>query len=258
MSWEAYQLPAFGWLVVGGTLVSMVSYLVFAIPLTWVAWAQPAWAAPYQVQERPADVGRWLGPGLASWAVNQAVTFAALAASWPLWAAWCPIRVGGAPGLGEVAWQLLLFAYLDDLLYYGMHRALHHPAVYRHVHLMHHRVRTPFALTGHYMHPVEYALTAALMLVGPMLVGAHVWTVYAWVTLRQLEAAEGHGGYHLPFSPLRLLPGNHGADFHDFHHSRLVGNYAGFFAWVDAALGTWSKGYAEHVRARGIGWWIGR
>lgn len=33
---------------------------------------------------------------------------------------------------------------------------------------------TPWAVTGHYMHPIEYLLTAAVALIGPLWVGAHV------------------------------------------------------------------------------------
>ena len=53
----------------------------------------------------------------------------------------------------------------------------------------------------------------------------------------------------------RLPPDAIGAGT-NFHHAKMLGNYAGFFAWVDRVAGTWSKGYAEHVRARALGWWI--
>jgi len=251
----SYVDPGFWWLVVGGSAVSAVSFGVFASALTWLAWREPAWARSWRVQERRADVRRRLGAAVRAWGINQVVLLSLLVVTWPVWGRHSPIRVEAWPTLGEVAVQVLGFIYLDDLLFYGMHRALHWGWLYERVHRWHHRVRTPFAFTGHDMHPVEYVAIAVLMLVGPWLAGAHVVTVYAWVVVRQWEAAEGHCGYHLPFSPLRLLPGHHGADFHDFHHSRLVGNYAGFLAWVDRVAGTWAKGYAEHVAARKLRWW---
>jgi 4-alpha-methyl-delta7-sterol-4alpha-methyl oxidase len=246
--------PTWQALVLEGSLVSAIAFFAFAAPLTWIAYREPGWARAWRVQDRRPDFARWLAPAVGWWLANSALVFASLTLTWSWWGPWSTVRVD-PPGVDtfswfEAAWQLPFFVYLDDALYFWMHRAMHRGPLYRHVHAMHHRVVTPFALTGHDMHPVEYAATAALMLVGPMLVGAHVQVVYAWIALRQLEAAEGHGGLQLPFSPLRLFPGNHGAAFHDFHHSRFHGNYSGFLGWIDARWGTLSRGYATWREAR--------
>jgi plant 4alpha-monomethylsterol monooxygenase len=113
------------------------------------------------------------------------------------------------------------------------------------VHGWHHRIVTPWAVTGHYMHPVEYVLTGTIALVGPLLVGAHVAVLWIWFAWRQWEAAEGHSGYDFPWSPSHWFPGSDGARHHDWHHARVRGNYAGFFPIWDRACGTFAKGYAE-------------
>jgi 4-alpha-methyl-delta7-sterol-4alpha-methyl oxidase len=254
-AWESWSDGRFVPLVLGGTAVSMAAFLLFALPLTWVAWAQPAWAQPWRIQARRADVARWWWPSVGRWLVNNVALLALLTAAWPAVGPLIQVRTGPTPGVAELLLSCLAFIWLDDLLYYAMHRAMHHGWLYRRVHSVHHRISTPSAISGHYMHPVEFIATGLLMLLGPVLAGSHVITIWAWIVLRQLEAAEGHGGFHLPFSPLQLVPGNHGADFHDFHHSKFTGNYAGFLAWVDRALGTWARGYAEHAEARGLRWW---
>jgi 4-alpha-methyl-delta7-sterol-4alpha-methyl oxidase len=247
---DAWRDPMFLWFPVAGNLVSMAAFLAFALPLTWLAWREPAWAASWRIQRRRFDVARWAGAAVRAWLRNNAILFALMVAAWPALRGISRVHVGRLPPWWEVAGQVLLFVYLDDLLYWFFHRALHEGVLYRRVHSLHHRIAQPFALTGHDMHPVEFVATALIMLVGPLLVGAHVVTVYAWITLRQLEAAEGHSGFHLPFSPLAWLPGAQAADFHDFHHARFHGNYSGFLGWFDGVMGTYSKGYAEHLAAR--------
>ena len=70
--------------------------------------------------------------------------------------------------------------------------------------------------------------------------------VWAWVVFRQYEAADGHTGYNLPWDPGHLLPVYNGAVYHDFHHARYQGNYAGFLPYLDRFWGTYAKGYVDH------------
>jgi 4-alpha-methyl-delta7-sterol-4alpha-methyl oxidase len=143
-----------------------------------------------------------------------------------------------------IAGQVVFFVYLDDFLYYWFHRTMHGRWLYKHVHGWHHRIVTPWAITGHYMHPLEYVLTGTVALIGPLLVGAHVVTLWVWFAFRQWEAAEGHCGYDFRWTPTHLFLGNDGARHHDFHHARVRGNYAGFFPIWDRVFGTYAKGYA--------------
>jgi 4-alpha-methyl-delta7-sterol-4alpha-methyl oxidase len=235
---EVVRDPMFWWFPVGATVVSMTAFVAFAVPLTALAWFEPAWAAPWRIQPRRPDVRKWLRQAIDRWLFNNLLLTIAVVALWPLVAPWSRVHLGEPPPWWWMLAQVVGFVYLDDVLYYFMHRAMHHPRVYRHVHAVHHRVRTPVAITGHFMHPIEYGLTGLLALVGPLLVGAHVYTLYAWVALRQWEAAEGHCGYNLPFSPVHLLPGSDAGVFHDFHHAHFQGNYAGFLAWFDRVMGT--------------------
>lgn len=250
---QSYRDPLLVSFILAANAVSVAAFAVFAVPLTLLARRRPAWAERWRIQDKPFQVERWLGPSVGRWALNSAVMLAVSLAVWPALQPWCAVHTGPLPPLWVGALQLVFFIYLDDALYWLMHRAMHEGWLYRRIHAVHHRIPTPFAATGHYMHPVEYVATGLLMLVGPVIVGAHVVVVYAWVVLRQLEAAEGHCGYHLPVSPWRWLPGAHGPEHHDFHHSRFHGNYSGFLGWLDGVAGTFARGYAEHRAAGGLG-----
>jgi 4-alpha-methyl-delta7-sterol-4alpha-methyl oxidase len=155
------------------------------------------------------------------------------------------VHAGPVPAWWVVAGQVVFFVYLDDFLYYWFHRTMHGRWLYKHVHGWHHRIVTPWAVTGHYMHPVEYVVTGTIALLGPLVLGSHVVTLWVWFALRQWEAAEGHSGYEFRLTPTHLFPGNDGARHHDFHHARVRGNYAGFFPIWDRVFGTYAKGYAE-------------
>ena len=241
---EWYREPLFWWFPVASFVVSIVAFIAFAAPLTWIAWRDPVWARGYRLQSRAVREQQLVGASVGWWVVNNLCSGIATVAAWPLLRS-TGVHMGSLPAWWVVVGQLVFFVCLDDLLYYWFHRAMHGRWLYKRVHGWHHRIVTPWAITGHYMHPVEYVLTGTVALIGPLLVGAHVVTLWIWLAFRQWEAAEGHCGYEFAWTPTHLFPGNDGARHHDFHHARVRGNYAGFFPIWDRLCGTYAKGYAE-------------
>ena len=238
---DAYRDPRALPFLLGTQAVSMGAFLLFAVPLTWMAWREPAWARPYRLQTRRPRAQTLLLPSVGRWLVNNAAMFACATLLWPL-IAQSHIRVGAPlPPWYELVGQVALFIYVDDFLFYWMHRALHQGWLFKRIHSVHHRIYTPWAITGHYMHPVEFVLTGSLMIAGPVLLGSHLATILAWVAVRQWEAAEGHSGYDLPWSPSHALPGSEGAAHHDLHHAKVRVNYAGFLPIWDKVFGTWAR-----------------
>lgn len=259
---SSFQDARFAYVPIGAVLVGMAAFALFAGAFTWLAWADPAWARRWKIQggraarsmsQDEAARRNILVPGprmlrlsTRSWLVNNACMLAAACAGWPLMSL-SGVHLGPLPPAWVIALQVVLFVYLDDFLYYWMHRAMHTPWLLRHVHGWHHRVLTPWAVSGHYMHPLEYVLTGSLAFVGPALLGSHVLTLWIWIAVRQWEAAEGHSGYALPFSPTHWLPFSHGALHHDYHHARVRGNYAGFLPLWDRFFGTHVRDYEQAV-----------
>ncbi len=247
---ESYREPMFLLFPVAAQLVSVVAFATFAAPLTWIAWRDSEGMRKYRIQHRKPRAQDLVLPSIKLWIVNNLVMFVVVTASWPLLRA-SRVHAGAWPIWYEVLWQLLFFIYLDDFLYYWMHRAMHGGWLYRKIHSVHHRIHTPWAVTGHYMHPVEYVATGSVALIGPMMVGAHVLTLWIWIAFRQWEACEGHCGYAFPWSPTRFLPFGDGAVHHDFHHAKIKGNYAGFLGLWDRVFGTPARGWgSRNVRTR--------
>ena len=149
-----YQEPLFWLFPMGATVVSIVAFAVFATPLTWLAVADPEWARPYKIQTRRPDPKTVIWPAIRLWLRNNLAMTALAAVSWPLLRL-SSVHCTGLPSLPEVIGHLLLFLLVDDFLYYWMHRAFHTKWLYRHVHRVHHKVVTPWAVTGHHMHWIE-------------------------------------------------------------------------------------------------------
>ncbi len=242
----AYTDPRFIPVTVGSSLIAMAAFLLFALPWTYVAHANPEALRRYRIQQRDIPVRRWLVPALRSFTVNNLVALAGTIALWPLISR-SAIHLGPLPPWYSLVGQVALLIVVDDFLYYWMHRALHTPWLYKRVHQVHHRSVTPFALMGNYMHVIEFLATSTLVMLGPVLIGAHVVTLWIWLVFRQFEAADGHCGYELPWH--RWLPFYEGPAYHDFHHRRFIGNYAGFFHYLDGVFRSgYAKGYEDHRR----------
>ncbi|KAM5368668.1 hypothetical protein ACJZ2D_009440 [Fusarium nematophilum] len=62
-------------------------------------------------------------------------------------------------------------------------------------------------------------------------------------------AIDAHSGYDFPWSLRHFLPFWAGADHHDLHHEKFIGNYASSFRWWDFCLDT-EAGAEAHKRRR--------
>ena len=59
-----------------------------------------------------------------------------------------------------------------------------------------------------------------------------------WITYKAIISAEGHCGYEFPWSYARVMPFVYGPSYHDFHHSKNVGNYATALYIFETLAGT--------------------
>ena len=233
-----YREPLFLLFPMAGLAISTGIFLILALPWTLLAWRDPVWARRYRIQDEPFAVHRYLGETLRRILVNNLIMLLLLVLAWPLLRL-SGVHQGPLPGLFTILASLLFFVLLDDALYYWLHRWMHQNRwLLRHVHSVHHRVRHPSAIAGNHFHWLEFVLTGGLAMLGPLLLGSHVLVVWIWLAWRQWEAVHGHTGYHMPWDPGHWLPLYDGAAFHDFHHKRFHGNYAGFLPLWDRLLGT--------------------
>jgi 4-alpha-methyl-delta7-sterol-4alpha-methyl oxidase len=245
----AYQDPAFLILAVGLWVMNHGTYFLFAMGMTVLNMKQPKWAEFYRVQPRQVDNRHLIWPTIRLSFLNGALLIIGTVVLWPVMYAAGVHYTPEWPAWYTIVWQVLFAMYVDDFVYYFIHRVLHRPWFFKRVHYLHHSVKTPWAMIGHYQHPVEFMLTGITVLMGQTILGAHVVSIFAWILVRQYTGAIGHLGYELKVDPLKLLPGYRGVVFHDYHHSHCDGNYSGGLGWVDGLFGTWSTGYVEGQKA---------
>lgn len=147
------------------------------------------------------------------------------------------------PSLVTMAYQIAIFFVLEDTWHYWSHRALHWGPLYKNIHKIHHQYSAPFGLAAEYASPIEVMILGMGTVGAPILWCAltgdlHILTMYAWIVLRLFQAIDAHSGYEFPWSLHHFLPFWAGADHHDTHHERFIGNYSSSFRWWDYVLDT--------------------
>lgn len=147
------------------------------------------------------------------------------------------------PSLGKMAFHIAIFFVMEDAWHYWFHRALHYGPLYKMIHKLHHTYSAPFGLAAEYASPIEVMLLALGTVGSPILWVSftgdlHLFTMYLWIVARLFQAIDAHSGYDFPWSLRHFLPFWAGADHHDTHHERFIGNYASSFRWWDYMLDT--------------------
>lgn len=137
---------------------------------------------------------------------------------------------------------------VEEIGFYISHAVMHHRLLYPYVHKVHHESKQVVSVASHYLHPIEYAVLRHNGSMGPYLLGKqmHMWSLICWNIFRSYESIEAHSGYEFPWSPFRVLPFSTSSQYHDWHHSKNVGNYSDYFYFLDMIFET-NKDYLDHL-----------
>jgi len=150
--------------------------------------------------------------------------------------------------LGIPVWviivQTLVIVLVDDLWFYASHRWLHeNKYLFRKIHSIHHRVRSPLALDYFYVHPFEWMIAGAgipVAIIGLYFIFGSVsfYAVFIYSVFKTIHELDIHSGIHSYFSELKYLKWLGSAEHHGAHHSKFNGNYASSFKFWDKILKT--------------------
>lgn len=133
----------------------------------------------------------------------------------------------------SIATTLAYFVLTDGALY-GAHRLLHHRALFRHIHRVHHRWTAPTVFTAPAMHPLELALYQGLVMAPLLFLPIHVVGLVAVLVYQNGIAFLDHSGVALG----SVLPWQPPPRFHDDHHVHVHGNYGQTLGLWDRLFGT--------------------
>lgn len=126
--------------------------------------------------------------------------------------------------------DLVVCLAFEEIGFYYTHRLFHLPTFYKRYHKQHHEWTAPVGAVALYAHPLEHVvanLTPPVL--GPLVMGSHLSTMWLWFTIAILSTVTTHSGYHFP---LLLSP-----EYHDFHHFKFNANY-GSLGILDRLHGT--------------------
>eukprot|EP01084_Bolivina_argentea_P028518 53005_1 len=125
----------------------------------------------------------------------------------------------------------ILSQFLMEWLFYFIHRSVHYRSLYGFIHKQHHEYKGSIGFAAEYAHPIEgLAANFYPTLVGCLHTGAHPLIFFVYLFWRLWETYEGHSGYAFYGTWPHKYFGLTFADtalFHDYHHSRNIGNYGG-------------------------------
>lgn len=93
------------------------------------------------------------------------------------------------------------------------------PALYKHIHKIHHEIKAPFGICAIYFHPVEHVQTAVQSIAPALVLGSHISLLILWVMLATFSIVHHHSGYDLqPWVLDSLPPWKSMTHQHDYHH----------------------------------------
>ena len=137
---------------------------------------------------------------------------------------------------------------LHDAYFYWAHRFMHTGWLFRRVHRLHHKSRTPTPWAAYAFAPPEAILEASILPLAVLLMPLHEITVLLFVTHMIVRNVIGHAGVELfPSWWLRvpLLRWITTTTHHDLHHSHGGYNFGLYFTWWDTWMNTEHPDYAD-------------
>lgn len=177
-----------------------------------------------------------LGTGVLIWTAYEVVLI------WSLANGYAPLITWAAHPVWFVA-VLFLIPIWESLYFYVIHRVIHIPFLYRHVHYLHHRNINVGPWPGMSMHPIEQAIFLGSVFIH-LLVGAHPVHILFHLQYYFLTAMTTHTG----FQGLLIKDKNRlelGTFHHQMHHRYFECNYGSLEVPFDKWFGTFHDGTVE-------------
>jgi len=130
---------------------------------------------------------------------------------------------------------------VHDAYFYWMHRLIHHPKLFRVVHLIHHKSTNPSPWAAFSFHPLEAVFEGGIFFVLLMVMPLHPAHLAVFFAGQMIYNVYGHLGWEI-YSP-RFRKSTIGrwistSTVHNAHHQYFRGNYGLYFLWWDRWCGT--------------------
>lgn len=149
-----------------------------------------------------------------------------------------------------MTWVWMFLAH--DTYFYWMHRGMHHPKLFKFVHLVHHKSHNPTPWTAYAFHPIEGFLESLIIPILAFSLPLHNTAMSSFFLFQIIYNVYGHLGFELfpkGFHKTWLGRWVNTSVAHNQHHDKFTGNYGLYFLFWDRAMGTLRKDYNEAYEA---------
>lgn len=151
-------------------------------------------------------------------------------------------------GWGYFWFSVLLAVIVHDAYFYWTHRLMHHPKLFKHFHLVHHRSTNPSPWAAFAFHPLEALVEVGILAVLVFLFPIHPLAILAFLLIMTVYNVYGHLGYEL--YPNRFVNSPLGkwlntATNHNMHHKYFKGNFGLYWRFWDELMGTTHPDYQQ-------------
>ena len=156
-------------------------------------------------------------------------------------------------GAGYFLLSIVIFLVGYETYYYWLHRWMHHPKVFRHVHKVHHDSIETSVFTSFSFHPLEAILQFLFLPLAVLLVPIHFAALGVVLTLWTISAIVNHASVEVfpkNFTSHPIGKWLIGATHHDLHHREFKSNFGLYFTFWDRWMGTESRNYERTFMAR--------
>lgn len=152
---------------------------------------------------------------------------------YPIW--WIPISI-------------VLALVIHDTYFYWMHRTVHHPRLYKRIHLVHHKSINPSPWASYSFHFWEGWLEAMIAPIILFLIPMHPLALLLFTFVAFGINVYGHLGYEIAprwFRHTFLFEIVNTSVHHNMHHEKFKGNYGLYFRIWDRIMKTEHPDYVK-------------
>lgn len=145
-----------------------------------------------------------------------------------------------------LAFPIMFFVH--DTYFYWMHRLMHHPGLFRQLHVVHHLSSNPSPWAAFAFQPAEAFIEAGIFIVLIMIMPLHLLHLFVFFLVMMLYNVYGHLGWELypkNFSRNKIGRWINTSFNHNQHHQFYKGNYGLYFLFWDRWMKTIRTDYEE-------------
>jgi len=135
---------------------------------------------------------------------------------------------------------------IHDTYFYWVHRLIHHPILFKYIHLVHHQSTNPSPWAAYAFHPLEAIVEQGVVFVFYFTLPIHLTHLAIFFLFSIIYNIYGHLGYELyPKNFNRSVIGKwvNTSTCHNQHHQYFKGNYGLYLLFWDRMMGTLREDY---------------